>query len=193
MNFRKKIFVLFLLATSLSLYSMDLKLGFNQNTSYSSDFKDFYGDVTRGFDLALYPLKIGEKVKIGLQYSYFSENGQLPVTGRETKLSYDRLGGIVNFLILEKGRFTFFSEICGGLGRVKEKNYLGDDKKNAFYGSLGAGSDYTFLESGNVSLSSGLGIYYTFSSVEMVSIQKNRSLNYFTFNLFIKISMGRRK
>jgi hypothetical protein len=187
----KRIFILALVVTvvPLSLFPMDLKVGVNFNTSYSSEFKDLYGDNTRGFDLAIYPLKIGKKLKPGLQYSNFSADGELPVTGNSTEFSYNRLGVVLHFLFLQSRRFTFFAEVSGGLGQVKEKNYLGDDSKNAFYASVGAGGDYTFLKSGSVSLSSGVGLYYNASKLEMVSKPTKKNLNYFTLNWFIRISL----
>jgi len=192
MKLSKRIFILALMVTvaHLSLFSIDIKVGVNFNASYSADFKDLYGDNTRGFEVALFPLTIGKKLKLGLHYSTFSADGKLPVTRNSTELSYNRLGGVLHFLFLQKRRLTFFAEVCGGLGQVKEKNYLGDDKKNAVYACLGAGGDYTFLKSGNLSLSSGVGIYYNASKVEMVSKPTKKSLNYFTLNWFVRVSLA---
>jgi hypothetical protein len=189
----KRIFIgtLMFAVAHLSLFPIDLKVGMNFNTSYSSDFKDLYGDNTRGFDLALFPLKIGGKFKLGLHFSNFSADGELPITGNPTGLSYSRLGGVLHFLLLQNRGFTFFAEACGGIGRVKETNYLGDESKNAFYVSLGAGADYTLLKSQNVSLASGLGLYYNVSQVEMISKSEKKSLSYFTLNLFMRISLER--
>ena len=191
MKLFKRIFILALVVTvvPLSLFPMDFKVGINYNASYSTEYKDIYGDSTRGFDAAFYPLKIGEKLKLGLQYSTFSADGELPITGNSTEFSYQKLGGVLHFLFLKNHRFTFFAEVSGGLGQVKEKNYLGDDSKNAFYASVGAGGDYTFLKSGSVSLSSGLGLYYNASKLEMVSKPTKKNLNYFTLNWFIRISL----
>ncbi|UCH97242.1 MAG: hypothetical protein JSV88_10435 [Candidatus Aminicenantes bacterium] len=191
MKLFKRIFIWVLVVTvaRLSLFPLDLKASVNFNASYSSEFKDLYGDNTRGFDLAIYPLTIGKKFKPGLQYSNFSASGELPVTGNSTEFSYNRLGVVLHFLFLQGRRFSLFAEVSGGLGQVKEKNYLGDDSKNAFYASGGAGGDYTFLKSGNLSLSSGVGLYYNASKVRMVSKPTNKNLNYFTLNWFIRVSL----
>lgn len=191
MKLFKRIFILALAAAAahLSLFPMDLKVGVNLNTGYSSEFNYLYGDNTRGFDLAFFPLKIGKKLKPGLQYSNFSASGELPVTGNSTEFSYSRLGVVLHFVFLQKRRFTLFAEVSGGLGRVKEKNYLGDGSKNAFYASGGAGGDYTFLKSGSMSLSSGVGLYYNASTLEMVSKPTKKKLNYLTLRWFIRISL----